>query len=566
FGVFARALLATQGGELPAIPGGRLKIKKVMEAKLGAGDAAMPVIVYGIFGATLTPRIVLLDRGQRLIAELDERDCLVLAGYEGDARALRMLYRSAEIELMRPLQSQVAHRVDFDQPVRIRNVRIFDPKAGSLGKPVSVVVFRGRIATIEAEVPDEGNPKDEVTIDGGGGTLIPGLHDMHGHIHSSWEGLSYIAAGITTVRDNGNNNTDLLSLVASLDAGEAPGPRVVRGGLLERGNTPLSALSWGLRADTLPQALEFARWYAAHGFWSLKIYSSIDPDWVKPLAAEAHRLGMHVNGHVPVHMSPDRAIRDGFDEITHINIFMLGWVLEPNEDYRSLLRLTAMADRVSQLDLNSERVRTTVELMKSHHTGLDTTAVILERQMLGRSGQINPADTAYIDHMPIVVQRELKRAFVKIKTKEEDARYRQGFAKVLDTIGMLHREGIRLLPGTDHNPGFTLLRELELYAKAGIAPAEVLRLATLGPEEWLGRDQSLGSIDVGKLADLVLIDGDPTKDISAVRRSRLVMKEGVIYFPSELYAAIGVRPFTKAPAIHLPDSSAVLHERMMEAR
>jgi hypothetical protein len=257
---------------------------------------------------------------------------------------------------------------------------------------------------------------------------------------------------------------------------------------------------------------------------------------------------MGVVGHVPAFDSPDRVIEDGYDTIAHINQLMLGWILDPKEDTRTPLRLTAMA-RAADLDLSSERVQKTVRLIKSHHTALDSTASILEQLMLSRAGQVQAGQADFLGHMPIGFQRYRKRSYVPLKDPAEDQAYQQGFAKVLETLGMLHKEGIRLLPGTDDTTGFSVLRELELYVQAGLTPAEALRTGTLGAEEYLGRADRLGTIAQGKLADLVLAPGDPTKDISAIRRPRMVMKGGFIYFPSEIYPAYGITPFTTAPVL-----------------
>ena len=117
------------------------------------------------------------------------------------------------------------------------------------------------------------------------------------------------------------------NLSARIDAGELPGPRIWRAGLLE-GRSPYSARI-GLIANSQDEAIAHVRWYADHGYRMIKIYNSMNPDWVKAIAAEAHRLGLRVNGHVPAFMSPDRAILDGYDEITHVNQLALGWVLKP---------------------------------------------------------------------------------------------------------------------------------------------------------------------------------------------------------------------------------------------
>jgi hypothetical protein len=369
---------------------------------------------------------------------------------------------------------------------------------------------------------------------------------MHSHL-SGWSALLYLAAGVTTVRDLGNDNERLLELVGHIDAGRLAGPRTVRAGLIE-GRSPHSARI-GVIVESQEQALAQVRWYADHGYRHIKIYNSMNPDWVAAMAAEAHRLGLRVSGHVPAFMSPDRAIEDGYDEINHVNQLVLGWILGPEEDTRTPLRLTAIGERTHALDLDSGPVRHSLELMRRRGIALDPTAVILERLMLSRAGKVAAGDAPYLDHVPVGYQRYRKRSFVTFKSPEHDAAYVKSFAKLLDLVGLMHREGIRLLPGTDDGTGFTVHRELELYVQAGIPPAEALRLGTLNCDQYLGLDQQQGRITPGRLADFVLLEGDPVADISAVRRARMVVKDGAIYFPSEIYQAVGIRPFTTPPAI-----------------
>jgi hypothetical protein len=251
---------------------------------------------------------------------------------------------------------------------------------------------------------------------------------------------------------------------------------------------------------------------------------------------------------VPAFSSPDRVIRDGYNDIAHVNQLMLGWILKPGEDTRTPLRLTGMA-RGANLDLGSAPVRATVQLMKDHHVALDTTAMTLERLMLSRSGQVQEGDAPYLDHVPIGYQRYRKRSFVTINSPADDAAYQGGFRKVLEVIKMLDGEGITLLPGTDDTTGFALLRELEDYVKAGIAPGKALYDDTLGAERYFHRDADLGTIERGKLADFVLIDGDPTKDISAVRRTRMTMVGGVAYYPAEIFERLAIKPFAPPPPV-----------------
>lgn len=542
-GLYARALTQAQNNTLEALPAGKLRLEAVRELTIGDTQ----VTGYMLTGVNLTPDIVFLDRSGNLFAAVDlPTTATVRAGYEKHARELIDQVGKLELEQLERVQKQTAHR--FDTPLRIRNVRIFDPVERRLGPPVSVVVFRDRIASIQPFDPNDAHD-DEHAIDGEGGTLIPGLHDMHAHI-TGWSGVFYLAAGVTNVRDVGNSNDELLRLVEKLDSGLLPGPRVVRAGFLE-GRSPYSA-RYGRIADSLEDALDSVRWYANRGYRQIKIYNSMNPEWVAPIAAEAHKLGLRVSGHVPAFMSPDRAIRDGYDEINHLNQLALGWLIGPGDDTRTPLRLTALGERMADLDLSSERVRATIELMKSRGTALEPTIVILERLMLSRAGKVNAGDAPYLDHTPIGYQRYRRRSFVNFESHEHERIYERSFAKLMELIGRLYASGIRLLPGTDDGTGFTVLRELELFAQAGIPSNEVLSLATLGCVQYLHRDQELGTIEPGKRADFVLLDGDPTHDISAIRRARLVMKDAALYFPAELYEAIGIRPFVAPPAIRKP--------------
>lgn len=537
-GVYARAALAAQGGSVATLPGGRLTITKVRDMIV----RGTPVTVFRLEGVQLAPDYLMLDRQRRLFATFSATETAVRAGFEAEAPGLLKLGATLELERIRAISARVAHR--YDAPVRIRNVRIFDPRTGTLGPLSTVVTMRERITQVLA---DDGKPApaDEVAIDGEGGTLYPGLADMHSHT-SLESGLYYLAAGVTRTRDMGNKNDFLLDLLPRLQSGEIAGPYIAADGFIE-GRSPFSARN-GIIPDSLDKAIEAVRWYADRGYHEIKIYNSFNPDWVKPVAAEAHRLGLGVTGHVPAFDSPDRVIADGYDAIAHINQLMLGWVLQPGEDTRTPLRLTAMA-RAADLDLTSDRVRRTVQLMKDHGTSLDTTAVILEMLMLSRAGEEPATFAGVLDHMPVGFQRFRKRTYVPLKDAADDQRYRDAFARLLATIKLLDGEGIRLLPGTDDGTGFTLQREIELYVGAGIAPAVALRLATLSPAEYLGDTAERGTIERGKIADLVLVAGDPTRDIAAIKRPRMVMHDGAVYFPSEIYQALSIAPFAAPPKV-----------------
>jgi imidazolonepropionase-like amidohydrolase len=544
YGVYARAALKAPGHSLAVLPSGRISVTRLRGLTV-QGTPAAHVTAYRIDGVQLAPTYLLLDDGNRLFATFDATEVTIRDGYASQAGVLLDLAAELETARIKDISARVAHR--FDVPVRIRNVHVFDPRTGKDGPLSTLVVMRDRITRV---LPGDGGavPADEAAIDGQGGVVYPGLHDMHSHTTMS-SGLFNLAAGVTSTRDMGNINAFLQDLMPRIDSGEVAGPRIVPNGFIE-GRSPYSAHD-GFVISNLQEGLDAVHWYADRGYFEIKMYNSMNPDLVKPLAAEAHRLGMGVTGHVPAFDSPDRVIVDGYDTIAHLNQLELGWVLKPGEDTRTPLRLTGMT-RTADLDLSSPRVQKTLALMKEHHTSLDTTAVILERLMLSRAGQVSGWDRDFIGHMPIGYQRYLKRSYVTLKSKADDDAYRKAFRKMLAVMDMLHRNGIRLLPGTDDPYGFSLLREVELYARSGMGNAAALTAATLGSEQYFHRTYELGTLEKGKLADLVLVQGDPVQDITAIKRPRLVMKGGTIYYPSEIYAALHIGPFTEPPPVVAP--------------
>lgn len=548
-GVIARALLAAPGHTLPALPGGTLSLEAQPDYVVGTGANATHYKAYLIKGIDLEPETILLDDANQLVAVVSPRDITLRAGLDAQNTALEAIAADRSASRYAEIEAKVAHH--FDAPVRLRNVRIFDPATEKLGAPVSLVFFRDRITAIEPL--DEPSTPGEVTIDGKGKIVLPGLHDMHAHL-SMQSALMYIASGVTSVRDMGNDNAFLLGLQQRIDKGELAGPRIVRNGFLE-GRSPYSSRN-GIIVASEKEAVDAVRWYAARGYWQIKIYNSMHPEWVPAVTKEAHLLGMHVTGHIPAFTDADHMIAAGYDEITHLNQLMLGWVLKPGEDTRTPLRLTAMR-RTAGLDLNSEKVRYTLDTMQAKHIAHGPTAVTLELLMLSRNGQISPAVADYFDHLPIGLQRRRKQGIAPIAGPADDAAYKGAFETIKKLLKNMHDRGIVLLPGTDDQTGLSVHRELEIYTEAGIPNADVLYMDTLGPERYMHRDQWLGSVERNKYADFILLDGNPLTDMSAIHKISMVVKGGTVYFPSEIWNELGVKPFAAPPQVTMPPKSDV---------
>ncbi len=540
-GLYARALLKQSKSEIAALPGGTLRLEKGETLTVGTGAAAMPVTRYSIVGIDTGPSTILLAADNSLFASVSPSVIVIRAGYEAEEKRLRDLAATWETERFVAIEKRVAHH--YNSPIRIRNVRIFDPATSRLTTPMSVVV-NGRIIAGVEPLDSPATP-GEVSIDGAGGTLIAGMTEMHGHLGQD-DALLNLVAGVTTVRDMGNDNAVLDELVAKMDASTIGGPRVVRSGFIE-GKSPFNSNN-GFVVDSEAKALDAVRWYGARGYWQIKIYNSINPAWVPAMVAEAHKLGMRVAGHVPAFSTADAMIAAGYDEMTHINQFMLGWVIKPTEDTRTLFRLTALK-RLPGLDLNSAAVQNTINSMVAKRIAIDPTIGIHENLTQNRDGKIPPGMVDYFDHMPIGTRRDAMKGWIDVSAPGDDAAYRGAYDKILATVGMLHKRGVMIVPGTDTGGALTFHRELELMQKIGMTAPEVLKRATYDMAQYLGEDQQRGSIAKGKLADFFLVPGDPTVNLKAIKTISMVVKDGTVYFPTEVYPEFGIRPFAKAPIV-----------------
>jgi len=540
-GVYARALLADEDHAMPVLPGGTLRLDEIEKLAVNGEDGETGVTAYALSGIDINPTYFLLDENDDFFAVMNPRFAILRQGFEAEDERLRELSAAYEARRFEDIQQRLAR--NFDGPVRIGNVRIFDPATQALTEPVSVLVDGNRIADIQAvETPAA---PGEVEIDGAGGTLVAGFYEMHAHL-AQGVALLNVLAGVTSVRDMGNNNAVLSDLIARINDGRLAGPRVTRSGFIE-GKSPYSSNN-GIIVSSQEEAVAAVKSYEGGDFYQIKIYNSMNPEWVPAMIEEAHANGLKVAGHVPAFSNADAMIAAGYDEMTHINQVMLGWVLEEGEDTRTLLRLTALK-RLPALELDDPAVMKTIDAMVENNVAIDPTLAIHENLLRARNGTNAPGVLDYIDHMPVEVQRSAKTAWADVSTPEDDTAYWQAFDKIMDTVTLMREKGIQLVPGTDLGGSFSYHRELELYQLTGMTAPEILKWATYGMASYLGQQDELGSIEVGKLADFFLVPGDPTADLKAIKTISMVVKDGTFYFPSEIYPEFGIRPFVDAPMV-----------------
>jgi len=529
--LLARAAL-DRGGRIALLPDGEARISKVREFAAQAGGKSQPVTLYAVTGFDFSPVYLWLDVKREYFASGSTWQAVVREGWESAMPELIKAQEEASQQRAREQAQRLARRPRGK--LVFHDASVFDGESARVVPHQDVVIDGNRIVAMG---PTAAPPAGAEVIEAAGKTLIPGLWDMHAHVSPN-DGLLNLAAGVTTVRDLANDVDELLARKKRIEEGTEIGTRIVMAGFMD-GPGPYQGPTKVLVSDE-KSGREWIDKYAALGMMQIKLYSSLKPELVAPLAEAAHKKGLRVSGHIPAGLTASEAVVLGYDEIQHANFLVLNFMPDV-KDTRTPARFTEPARRTGDLDLGSPAVRQFIQLLRDRHVTLDPTLSVFESMFLDRPGVMAVGFRTVADRLPVQIRRGFLAGNLPVPPGM-DEKYRASWKKMLAFMRELYLAGIPIEAGTDSMPGFSLHRELEIDAEAGIPAAEVLRLATLGAARIMGFEYQLGSVRPGKLADVVLIDGDPVSRISDVRKAVVTVKDGLVYRPAELYEELGVKP------------------------
>jgi imidazolonepropionase-like amidohydrolase len=529
------ALLKAKNAPLKLLPAGEARLEKLTDVTVEENGRKLHVTDDAITGLSYEPQTIWLDDDQRYFGSPGKWFAILREGWEGTNQQLYALDRAAEDARNMRLAHELAQHLSH--PLAVEHVRLFDSEQATIREDQTVVIDKERI-TMVGPSASVSLPKDAQRMDGTGETLLPGLFDMHVHVQPV-DGFLNIASGVTSVRDMGNDIEELKHIEDQWKSGAAIGPRLWKAGLID-GRGPFQAPA-GLNADTVAEAEAEVNRYADLGYIQIKLYSSLKPELVPAIVKTAHARGLRVSGHIPNGMIASQFVEEGADEVQHINFIFLNFLAAKVKDTRTPERFTAVGANAAKLDLNSREVTDFIALLQRHHTTVDVTLATFEAMFTGRPGKISSDYAPVIDRLPAQVLRAAYTGGLPV-TEQNDQLYKDSYAAMLRMTKRVYDAGIPILAGTDATAGFMLHRELELEVKAGIPPAKALQIATINAARLLKQDSELGSIAPDKLADFVLVQGNPVEHISDIRRCRLVAKNGVLYKSADVYRAVGVKP------------------------
>lgn len=395
----------------------------------------------------------------------------------------------------------------------------------------SIILIEDGVITAAGPRSQLSVPKDATILDASGKYAIPGLWDMHAHYEQVEWGPIYLAAGVTSVRDVGNEFDFIRTLHDELNAKEnrAIGPHLEFAGVIDG----VGSITIGLTtADNPEQAVQWVEKYKAAGAKQIKIYSSVKPEIVKAIIAAAHARGMTVTGHIPEGMTAIEGVNDGMDQVNHIS-YELPYFTRP------VLGADGKPDRTKPpvLELDGPRVNDLISTLQSHNTVLDPTVSLY--QLFLHTMPLDQTEPG-IAHLPPQLREALDTPPATAdRAAVADARWQA----IIASVRALHAAGVPMVAGTDQGiPGYSLHRELEVYVEAGFSPLEALQAATIVAARAAGDKRESGSLEVGKRGDVLLLDADPLADIHNTRKVWRTVSQGAVYDPAPLWQSVGFLP------------------------
>lgn len=480
--MFLERLLAAPNRTLDLLPGGQARAEQLTTLAVGAGARQQTITAWSITGLSNTPVVVWSDAKGRFfgtnagLAWLPE-------GYEDALKPTEKATRDALAAKVATLGAALARPATT--PIAIINVRTFDAEGGRFLDGQSVVVDKGLIAAV-GPASSVSVPAGATRIDGAGKTLLPGLWDCHMHVGDDFTGLQELSMGVTSVRDPGNSDIATIDRAARRAKGQLLSPHVYASSLID-GKGPYTAQVANVATSEV-EATALIDKAKADGFIGIKFYGTFKPAWLKAAIGQAHKLGLHVHGHIPAGIRPMDAIAAGYDEITHINWIAMQAVPDPVIAVSNgIARFEGPGRYAKDLDLSADPMKTLVATMAAKHIVSDPTMVAFESLYVPENGDLSPSYAPFVGTLPPATERGFKVGGFAVPKDLTRADYRASWAKMVQLLGLMHKAGVPIVAGTDGS-GIEIVHELEIYLQAGFTPAEALQAATIVPARLVGAD------------------------------------------------------------------------------
>jgi imidazolonepropionase-like amidohydrolase len=530
---FLERILAAPDKTLNLLPGGKARAEKLTAVEIGTGAATQTVTAWAITGVSNSPLPIWADANGKFFGLVYFLSWLP-EQYAGEHERLNQAQSKALAARAPSLAKSLVKTPT--SAVAFTHVKLFDAEGKRFLDDQTVVVENNKIVSV-GSASSVKTPAGAQTIDGRGKMLLPGLWDCHMHTADDFTGLAELSMGITSVRDPGNDDSLTMDRRARASRGELLTPHVYASSLIDGKGTYTAQVANVATSEA--EAVELVRKAKQNGFIGVKFYGTLDKAWLPAATAEAKKQGLHVHGHIPVGMRPLEAIDAGYKEITHINwIVMQAMPDAVIKQSNGIMRFEGPGRYAKDLDLDGEPIKKIISTMAAKGIYSDPTMVAFEGLYVPENGELSPAYAPFVGTLPPTTERGFRSGGFAVPKDLTRADYRKSWAKLVELLGRMHKAGVPIVAGTD-GFGIEIVHELEIYQQAGMTPAEALATATIVPARLVGQEKNTGSISVGKRADLVLVEGDPSRRLSDLRQTRVVMLAGKLLDADALREAAG---------------------------
>lgn len=516
-------------GIMPILPRGAVSISFSKKDTVTIKGKKMVLDRYVVEGINWGGRTVWLDASKNLIAVVKANTQIremIRKGYE---EAKPVFIAGNVEEEMAALAKYTRDLTGNQSKIKaLVGADIVDGLSDITKKDMTLIIENNKIKVIgkRAIVPI---PRNAAIIDVRGKTLIPGLWDMHAHSNQVQWAPAYLAGGITSIRDNGNEVEFATAFRDAIAFKKALGPDIILAGMTDGEGIQGNGI---IRARTPKEAREVVAMYYGKGYKQIKIYNSIEPGILKILTEEAHKRGLTVTGHVPTAVGNAReAVESGMDMLSHRARFLS--VLFPGKNFAQLGKHYLTDNKITPAQVDDA-----IQFLLQHKTVLDPTIAL---DVTGNLTHGTPIETVEPDAPRIAYELFEGKRFKSSVSAAESKKMNEEVATAMQIIGDFYHAGVPIVAGTDNAvPVFSLYLEIETYNKLGkLTPFEALRTATIIPAQVMQLDKKTGTLEPGKEADIAILEKNPLEDISNLRTVSAVVTNGNYYKSEPLFRAAG---------------------------
>lgn len=520
---------------LTTLPRGKIEITHRAKDTIQIKGKPQILDRYVVEGINWGGRTVWLDEHKNLVALVKANTQIreiIKKGYES---AMPTFIAGNVQEQMAALSQYTKNqKVEAPKTLALVGVDIVTGISNKTQRNKVVLIQNGRIADI-ADVGKINIPDDAKIMNLKGKTIMPGLWDMHAHSNQVQWAPAYLAGGVTTIRDNGNEIEFATAFRDAIAKEGKLGPDILLAGMTDGPGKKGNGI---IRARTEQEARDVVARYIEEGYKQIKIYNSIEPDILKVLSAEAHKKGVTVTGHIPTPVGTVAdAVKLGMDMFSHDRAITS--LLYPDKEKKNFGRLEIDYNAISR-----DQIESATNFLLEHKIVMDPTMNIriITSLQEGKALKTIEPDAPRIAYELWESKRNRKGISLEASA-DQKARY----IKYLEIIGHFFRAGVPIVAGTDNIvPVFSLYQEIEAYHKlAKLTPFEAIQTATIIPARVMKMDQQTGSLEIGKEADIAILDKNPLQDISNLRTVSAVITNGNYYDSNALWEEADFEPRKK---------------------